>query len=171
MARNMPRTGPSSAELHGRVKAIIASGAKSKATMSNPKDLFGLQKISFTKVSAIAMAHFAMAMMDGARKYGPYNWRDKPVIASIYIDAAQRHLLAWFEGEELADDSHAHHLGHAGACCAILLDAQEHGVLIDDRPNGKGLLSKLMKRLAVQLKAESEARAAYAKKSTKRKTR
>ena len=163
MARNTPRKGPSSAELHSRIKGIIASGAQSKATTSNPKDLFGLQKVSFTKVSAIAMAHFAMAMMDGARKYGPYNWRDKPVIASIYIDAAMRHLLAWFEGEETADDSRVHHLGHAGACCAILLDAQEHGVLIDDRPNGKGLLSKLMKRLAVQLKAESEAREIAAK--------
>ena len=75
-----------------------------------------------------------MAMMDGAEKYGPYNWRKISVRASIYIDAAKRHLDAWFEGQECASDSKVHHLGHALACCAILLDAQACGRLIDDRP-------------------------------------
>lgn len=73
-------------------------------------------------------------MMDGATKYGAYNWRNKSVSASIYIDAAKRHLDLWFEGQEFASDSKVHHLGHALACCAILLDAQECGRLIDDRP-------------------------------------
>jgi len=72
--------------------------------------------------------------MNGADKYGPYNWRGNAVIASIYVDAAMRHLMQWFEGEEEAGDSLVHHLGHAIACCAILLDAQTTGNLIDDRP-------------------------------------
>lgn len=73
-------------------------------------------------------------MMDGAAKYGAYNWRDISVSAHTYVDAAKRHLDLWFEGQELASDSKVHHLGHALACCAILLDAQECGRLIDDRP-------------------------------------
>lgn len=72
-------------------------------------------------------------MMDGAEKYGPYNWRDNGVIASVYVDAAKRHLDKWFEGQEY-DPSKVHHLGHALACCAILLDAQFSDGLIDDRP-------------------------------------
>lgn len=145
---------------HENAKLAETGGAISKATGPNPKDLFGSVKVSFTKVSAIALAHCAFAMMDGARKYGPYNWRAKPVITSIYIDAAMRHMLAYFEGERLASDSNAHHLGHAMACNAILLDAEAHGCLIDDRPNGKGIFSKVLEELSVLIKLGQDQRAA-----------
>lgn len=108
--------------------------AESKATTTNPKDLVGNTKVSITKFPVIGTIMGAMAMMDGAAKYGAYNWRDKEVIASIYIDAAKRHLDCWFEGQEEASDSKVHHLGHAIACCAILLDAQSKDKLVDDRP-------------------------------------
>lgn len=107
----------------------------SKATTANPKDLVGNTKVSVTKFPVIGTVMGAMAMMDGAEKYGPYNWRDKHVIASIYIDALFRHVMDWFEGQEAAADSEVHHLGHAIACAAILLDAQATGKLIDDRPS------------------------------------
>jgi hypothetical protein len=110
----------------------------SKAATANPKDLIGATKISLTKLPAVAILHGSRAMMDGARKYGAYNWRDREVQASIYIDALMRHALAWFEGEEIAADSGVHHLGHAIGCLAILLDAQEAGKLIDDRPKIPG---------------------------------
>jgi broad-specificity NMP kinase len=86
----------------------------------------------------VGLLHGAHAMMDGAKKYGPYNWRDKKVQADIYVDAALRHLMDWFEGQECASDSHVHHLGHALACCAILLDAQANDSLIDNRPLKRG---------------------------------
>jgi hypothetical protein len=89
-------------------------------------------------------------MMDGAGKYNPYNWRDNKVVASIYIDACIRHLLSWYEGEEEAEDSGCHHLGHARACLGILLDAQETGNLVDDRPvndTSREVLAKLFKKL------------------------
>lgn len=125
-------------------------GASSKADTMNPKDLQGLKKVSLTKLPAVAQVHGAHAMMNGAERYGPYNWRAKKVIASIYVDAALRHLGAWFEGEEAAADSGVHHLGHAIACCAILLDAQETGNLVDDRPvtdASRGVLSRVLERL------------------------
>lgn len=106
----------------------------SRATGPNPKDIVGSTKVSISKLPAIGIIHGAHAMMNGAGKYGPYNWRDKSVQASIYVDAAMRHILEWFEGQELAPDSKCHHLGHALACCAILLDAQANSAMIDDRP-------------------------------------
>jgi hypothetical protein len=129
----------------------------SKANTTNPKDLVGSTKVSLTKFPAVAVLHGAHAMMDGARKYGPYNWRDKEVQAHIYVDAALRHIMAWFEGEELAEDSSVHHLGHAIACCAILLDAQATGKLIDDRPvndHSFGVLQTVMKELQVKIQAK-----------------
>ena len=129
----------------------------SKATTTNPKDLFGEKKVSMSKFPSVALAHGAHAMMDGAHKYGAYNWRDNPVVAHIYVDAAMRHITAWFEGEEDAADSKVHHLGHAIACCAILLDAQEGGNLIDDRPvkdDSRSVMTRVLDRLAAKIAAK-----------------
>ncbi len=128
---------------------------KAKTNKPNPKDLLGVKKVSLTKFPATALVHGAHAMMDGARKYGPFNWRGNAVIASIYIDACMRHLTAWFDGEETASDSGVHHLGHAMACLGILLDAQETGNLIDDRPEG-GKLPQLLARLNKQITEKNE---------------
>ena len=64
----------------------------SKALGTNPKDLLGTAKPDATKIPAVAIAWEALAMMDGAGKYDPYNWRANKVIASIYIAAIKRHL-------------------------------------------------------------------------------
>lgn len=101
---------------------------------TNPKDLLGIKKVPISLVPTAGVIHAAMAMKDGARKYGPYNWREHPVQAMVYIDATMRHLMAYIDGEDYADDSKAHHLGHAIACCAIMLDAMETGNLVDNRP-------------------------------------
>ncbi len=135
------------------------SSPHSKALTPNPKDLFGAVKASITKLPAIAVVHGACAMMNGAVKYGPYNWRDKKVIASIYIDAASRHLMAWFEGEEVASDSQVHHLGHAIACCAIILDAQMTGNLIDDRPDSEGAFATALEKATNIIKQRAAERA------------
>ncbi len=117
------------------------------ATSPNPKDRLGAQKVSITKLPPVAVLHTSHALMNGADKYGAYNWREKAVRASIYVDACERHLNAWFDGEEEAPDSGVHHLGHAMACLAILLDAQETGNLIDDRPVKTGAFCRVLERL------------------------
>jgi hypothetical protein len=114
----------------------------------NPKDILGAQKVSLSYLPPVAVLHAAHALMNGASKYGPYNWRDKAVRASIYVDACERHLNAWFDGEEEAADSGVHHLGHAIACLAILLDAQETGNLVDDRPVNAGTRGSFCRVLA-----------------------
>lgn len=102
--------------------------------MTNPKDLIGIKKAPLAYVPPVSIIYEAMAMKNGAIKYGPYNWRHKKVQAMIYIAAALRHIEAWLDGEENATDSGVHHLAHAKACCGILLDAQSCDKLIDDRP-------------------------------------
>ena len=110
----------------------------------NPKDVLGLAKVSLSKVPSAGLIHEALAMRDGAAKYGPHNWRKKNVIASVYVDACLRHIFAWFDGEENAQDSGVHHLGHARACLGILLDAMETNSLSDDRP-APGAAARLLK--------------------------
>ena len=112
----------------------------------NPKDLVGSTKVDLSLVPPAGEIACALAMQDGARKYGPYNWREpgKPVQARTYVAAAIRHWKAWLDGEECAQDSGVHHLGHAMACGAILLDAIATGQLADNRP-AKGAAARLLK--------------------------
>lgn len=113
---------------------------------SNPKDLFGMKKLALHLVPASSTAYQSLAMEDGARKYGPYNWRDNKVVASIYVSAAKRHLDAWFDSrEENALDSGVPHLGHALASIGILVDAMETGNLIDDRPKA-GAFARIVEK-------------------------
>ena len=101
---------------------------------TNPKDLVGVRKPRLSLVPPVSLVYQALAMQDGAEKYSSYNWRKKKIQAGIYVDACLRHLLAWFDGEEAAEDSGLPHLAHAIACLGILIDAVEGGNLIDNRP-------------------------------------
>lgn len=101
---------------------------------ANPKTRFGVLKPNPFLVPAASTLYQALAMQDGAKKYGPYNWRENKVTASIYVAAAMRHMMAWVDGEECAKDSQVPHLAHALACLGIIVDALETGNLIDDRP-------------------------------------
>lgn len=123
----------------------------------NPKTRLGIVKPSLSAVPATALFHLARAMMDGVEKYGIYNWREKDVPARIYIDAAMRHILSWADGEEVAEDSKVHHLAHAMACCAIVLDAYEHGALVDDR-GLPGKSPEVLRRMSEELKKAAEHR-------------
>lgn len=109
----------------------------------NPKDLLGIKKVQLDLVPPSSLIYQALAMQDGAVKYGPYNWRTKKVKASIYLAAAKRHIDSFLDGEELAYDSKKPHLAHALACIGIIVDAFETGNLADDRPT-PGVASKLL---------------------------
>lgn len=100
---------------------------------SNPKDIIGANKLPLHLVPATAIAEESLAMLDGCLKYGRDNFRAIGVRASIYMAAAMRHLQAYMEGEDTADDSGATHLGHARACIGIVIDAKYAGKLTDDR--------------------------------------
>lgn len=102
----------------------------------NPKKAFGDKKPPFAQLPLAGVAHASLALMDGANKYGFRNWRKDPVEAMTYLHAMQRHAALWQEGEEFARDTGVNNLGAVIACAMILLDAQVHGTLLDNRsPN------------------------------------
>lgn len=139
-------------DLTGRNKVI---GLRSISEGVNPKDKIGASKVDLTVCSPVAMAWWAFAQMDGVTKYGAYNWRVEPIQMRTYLSAGMRHLLDVLDGEDIAPDSLAMHLGHVMATCAIILDAQHYGTLVDDRPvqhPGKRGVSALFDRLNEAIK-------------------
>mgnify|MGYP001484229286 CR=1 FL=1 len=101
---------------------------------NNPKTAVGASKVPLHLVPPSAKHYLALALADGARKYGPYNWRDHEISVSVYKAALERHMDAFWDGQDNAPDSGVHHVAHAMACCALILDALSVGKLNDDRP-------------------------------------
>lgn len=106
---------------------------------TNPKDAAATTRIPLWLLSPIAKAHWAIAQFAGLLKYGAWNWRQAGVRSSVYISAIERHIDAWKSGEELDPIDSTHHLGNIMASAAILLEAQECGKLVDDRPPSIGI--------------------------------
>jgi hypothetical protein len=101
---------------------------------TNPKDSVGIKKVPMSVVSAPVIMEIGLAMMEGARKYGRHNYRVAGVRASVYYDAAMRHLMAWWEGEDIDPDSGLSHVTKALACLTVIRDSMLLGNWKDDRP-------------------------------------
>jgi len=99
----------------------------------NPKTALGIAKPSTFYTPTIPYLLYSMVHMQGAFKYGTFNWRDDPVSISTYLDAAKRHIDLYRDGQQAASDTQLHNLAHAMTCLSILIDAEYHNTLIDDR--------------------------------------
>ena len=103
----------------------------------NPKDKSARTKVPMWSLPAIGAVHGAMSTGDGIRKgRAAYNWRIDPISMMEHIGAMERHIAALKDGEDFVPDSDVGitHLGCINAGTAIILDAQQCGTLIDDRP-------------------------------------
>ncbi len=121
----------------------------------NPKDTIGSDKLPLGLVPSTAIAYEALAFLEGAEKYGRYNWRVAGVRASIYHDALMRHVEKWWNGEWADPVTGIPHLASARACLAIILDADECGKLTDDRPP-VAPITPLIDRLSADVKRLKE---------------
>lgn len=101
---------------------------------TNPKDALGVKKVSMHCVSCRVQLELALAMTEGALKYGAHNYRAAGVRASVYYDAVMRHLMAWWEGEDTDPDSGVSHVIKAMACLHVLRDSMHMQNWVDDRP-------------------------------------
>lgn len=100
----------------------------------NPKDKIGSRKIDVGLVPDSAVVGLAIALTEGAVKYGRFNWRIAGVSARTYHAACRRHLKKWWGGQDEDVATTVHHIDSAMACLAIIRDAMLYGKLTDDRP-------------------------------------
>ncbi len=127
--------------LHAKVEAA-ASGVKD----TNPKDAIGIGKTPLSAVPLQVVMEAGLGMMEGSLKYGRHNYREAGVRASVYFDATIRHLVQWFEGEDIDPDtilydennqpipgSGVNHVAKAITSLFVLRDAMLNGMMTDDR--------------------------------------
>ena len=101
---------------------------------TNPKDAVGVRKAPMSVVPSAVVMEMGLGMMEGARKYGRHNYRKAGVRASVYYDAAQRHLMDWWEGTDIDEASGLSHVTKAMTALAVLRDAMMNDMWTDDRP-------------------------------------
>ncbi len=127
--------------LSGRTAPVVTSPD------GNPKTAVGITKPSLHSIPPVALLYLGQAMADGNRKYGLVNWRHDPITFSTYWDAAMRHMLALWDGEDADPATGIKHMAYIMANFAILLDAQEQGTLTDDRSTIAGKTAETIARM------------------------
>jgi hypothetical protein len=80
-----------------------------------------------------ALRHLAEVAGFGGRKYERANFL-KGYSYSLSYDALHRHLLAFWGGEDVDEESGLPHLAHASWHCLALLAFRERRIGTDDRP-------------------------------------
>ena len=100
----------------------------------NPKYSQGIRKYPISPVPAPVLGEIGVAMLEGSLKYGYYNFRKTDISATTYYDAVNRHMSAWWEGEDIDPDSGLSHVVKAAASLILLRDAMINYRLEDDRP-------------------------------------
>ena len=123
---------------------------------TNPKKRYGSAKPSTWDIPPVAIFKLGQAMAEGAAKYGRFNWRDNKVDSSTYYNAMMRHLLLWGSGEDYDPLTGVSHLAYIMANCCVLIDAEAHLMLHDDRRDDGGakVLATVMKELTKELPIE-----------------
>lgn len=114
---------------------VLSSQKEFDNAVENPKEAIGQTKPSLHHVPPRVLLEVAQAMMEGSEKYGIYNYRKAGVHYSTYYSSTFRHLISWFEGNDIDEDSGLSHITKAIAGLVVLRDSMIEGNFIDDRPN------------------------------------
>ena len=100
--------GPGDAEVEVRVRDPKTGGEK------------GQKSCQIGALDPRAVIEVGKVAGFGARKYARYNFA-KGYAWSLSFDAVQRHLLAWWDGEDRDPESGLSHLAHAAWHCLTLM--------------------------------------------------
>lgn len=98
-------------------------------------------KVRVGLFSGLVLLATSKVLMFGAAKYADRNW-EKGISYERCFSALQRHLWAWWHGQDNDPEWDQHHLAHAMCCLMFLLHYElERRIYakFDDRPK-KGLL-------------------------------
>lgn len=92
----------------------------------------GMKQERYGLIPVNAIAELARVYGYGSQKYDDNNWR-KGYRWGLSYDALQRHINAFWSGEEYDEESGLHHLAHAMFHLAALFTFHTEGLGTDDR--------------------------------------
>lgn len=135
----------------GKVVKVTTDENLNQVKESNPKDAIGVRKAPFSSMPSRVIAEAGVALLEGNAKYGRYNYREIGVRASVYYDAVMRHLIAWWEGEDIDPDSGLSHVTKAITALMVLRDCMIRENWEDDRPPKSDPFYEELNRIAGEI--------------------
>lgn len=114
------------------IPVVITSNTEELKEENCSGTKFDGNKPDLTLLPRTAKEGISRAFMDGERKYGRYNYLSGMDWTRL-LAAADRHLSAFNDGEDCAEDSKLCHLYHAGANIMMLIEYYEKGLGNDNR--------------------------------------
>lgn len=91
-------------------------------------------KLPLELVPVSAITGMAEVLQAGAKKYAPRNW-ERGMHWSVCYASMMRHMLKWFNGQDLDEETGLSHLKHVLTNAAFLIQYTETCPHLDDRPN------------------------------------
>lgn len=113
-----------------RGDGTLASGVEVTDPVTGGKK--GMKPERYGLIPVAPIAELARVYGYGAEKYGDNNWR-KGYQWGLSYDALQRHVNAFWAGEEYDEESGLHHLAHAMFHLCTLMTFHQEGLGTDDR--------------------------------------
>ena len=92
----------------------------------------GKPKPKFSLIPQLALKEVAEVFSYGANKYEKYNFSNGQD-ATVYTDAALRHIHKYLLNYDVDDESKLYHLAHACSNLMMLLDNDINNTTVDDR--------------------------------------
>lgn len=90
-------------------------------------------KLRFDLIPVWPLEELALVFTVGAQKYADRNW-EKGLKWSRVYSALQRHLTAFWGGEEVDEETELFHVAQAAWGCFVLLEFMQTHRELDDRP-------------------------------------
>ena len=106
--------------------------------MTKLADRFNDGKLPMHLVPPSAIEAMAEVLQFGAKKYAEHNWK-KGAHWSVPYSSMMRHLLAFWEGEDVDPESGLPHLYHVIMNSAMLVEYYDKFKELDDRYKKKDL--------------------------------
>jgi hypothetical protein len=107
---------------------------------------FDQEKPRMALVPPQPIMEIAEVLTYGAKKYAAHNWCHGISFERLK-SAMDRHMAAWWAGEDCDPETGYSHLAHAACCLFFLMDLRHTRPDMDDRP--KGLLARVRPTLNV----------------------
>lgn len=109
-------------ELTQRNKRLIEERKKTLLSKPIAKGVkHDSHKLRMSLIPNSTLAEVVKVLEFGAEKYSPDNWKHVDDARTRYFDAAQRHIMTWWDNDNQTDpESGRHHLAHA-ICCLLFL--------------------------------------------------
>lgn len=115
-----------------RPKTLREQIDEAKKTVPERALRYNTEKLPLDELDPLFLEEMFAVIQYGQKKYARMNWM-KGAPASQYFGCIMRHLLKWYKGEDIDEESGCTHLGHIACNVMMAMYSMRKDTALDDR--------------------------------------